>query len=70
MCEWLLLIFIAANLVPPAKDLPEDGKYRLFHEEGIRTALSARVGDVLEIERVRFLIQTNKCENYVRMPSL
>ena len=38
MCEWLLLIFIAANLVPPAKDLPEDGKYRLFHGEGIRTA--------------------------------
>ena len=23
ICEWLLLIFIAANLVPPAKDLPE-----------------------------------------------
>lgn len=38
MCEWLLLIFIAANLVPPAKDLPEDGKYRLLHGEGIRMA--------------------------------
>lgn len=38
MCEWLLLIFIAANLVPPAKDLPEDGKYRLLNGEGIRTA--------------------------------
>lgn len=36
--EWLLLIFIAANLVPPAKDLPEDGKYRLLHGEGIRMA--------------------------------
>lgn len=38
MCEWLLLTFIAANLVPPAKDLPEDGKYRLLHGEGIRMA--------------------------------
>lgn len=26
--------FSAANLVPPAKDLPEDGEYKLFEGEG------------------------------------